>query len=122
MKTRRYLLTLLLLSSCATPGGDGPGGQCRAVAAELDQCALAMQQWQAAGTGERPACVAETEPTVTRFVDSAGQSYPDDPDSRLELERLGKNLRMIHRFLERDKTVEARLLLSRIDDRCAALP
>lgn len=122
MNTSRYLALLLLMSSCATPGKDEPRALCQSVTSELDQCTDAVQDWRAEQTGERPACVAESEPAVARMTDAAGQAYPDDPESRQELARVAKNLEMIHRFLQRDKTVEARLLLSKIEDRCAALP
>lgn len=122
MKTRRHLFMLLLLSGCATSGGGEPSALCRAVATELGACTEAIQHWQAEGTGERPVCEAEAAPAVTGIVDAAGRAYPDHPQNRREYERIARNLEMTQRFLARDKTVEARLLLSKIDDRCAALP
>jgi hypothetical protein len=122
MKLGPSLAMLAVLASCATSTPGDPKSQCAAALAELSDCREAVQEWQAQGTGQRPACLDETPPEVAMVVASGGQSYPDDPQSRLELQRIAKNLEMADRFLQREKPVEAGLLLGKVEGRCAALP
>jgi len=122
MKLGPGLAMLAVLASCATSAPEDPKFQCAAAVTTLSQCGEAVQEWQARGTGQRPPCIDETPPEVTTIVESGDRSYPDDAQSRLELQRIAKNLEMADRFLRREKPVEAGVLLGKIEGRCAALP
>jgi len=118
------LCLIALVASCATTGKDNPAAMCQSAVKELSECAAETKKWQAQEITKRPQCIAEgtVTPGAAAILESGNRSLPDDPERKAKLQRVAIGLEMANRFLQREKPVEAQVLLRRVERRCADLP